>query len=242
MAIPRFYTPNTIFTVGKQAFLTDDARHHAGRVLRLLAGDEVCLFDGLGNVAFGPIAFEGEKAFVSIQNIEKSKTESTLEITLIQSLISLEKLDWVLEKSVEVGVRHVIVIPAKHSIVRLDEKRLQKRLVHWKDILVSACEQSGRDFVPTIEFMPLETALTHVNANQRYMLALSSSIAPKLTNLQSVAFAVGPEGGFSPEEVALAGNLGWTSVLIGPRVLRTETAGLVAATIANAASGDLKFL
>ncbi len=240
MSSPRFYSPDAQFHLGARAYLPEKARHHAGRVLRMVAGDEACLYDGLGNEAFGPIAFEGKDAWITIEALERPDNESPVEITLIQALVSPEKLDWIVEKAVECGVVRIIVTPAARSVTKLSGERLMKRLEHWRDTVVSACGQCGRAVVPQVDFMPFEKAL-ETTAQAQYILAPGSDQAPKLTNLKSVAFAVGPEGGFDEKEIALAQTKGWTSALIGPRVLRTETAGIVAAAMANAASGDYRF-
>ena len=241
MAIPRFYIPNVTFQVGVRTYLPPAARHHAGRVLRMAAGEKASVFNGLGDIATGPIAFEGDDAYITIETLERPKTESPLSITLVQGLISAEKLDYVVEKAVELGVSRIVIVPSIRSTAKLPEDRRDRRLKRWADIMHAACEQCGRNSIPTLEFMQFEKAMENVKADRCYMLALSSTVAPRLTRISSVAFAVGPEGGFSANEIAIAAKFGWESVLIGPRVLRTETAGLVAATLANAASGDMKF-
>lgn len=241
MATPRFYCPDTIFTVGERALLPEKARHHAGRVLRMVAGDTALLFDGKGNEALGPIAFEGKDSWIVVNDIRQSHTESPIEITLIQALVSPEKLDWIVEKAVECGVKRIVIVPAMRSVTKLSGDRLTKRLEHFKDVALSAVSQCGRAVVPTVEFMPFEKALG-LSAQARYILAPGSDKTPALTNLKSVIFAVGPEGGFDEKEIELALENGWHSALIGPRVLRTETAGIVAVTLANAASGDCKFV
>ena len=230
MAIPRFYIPNVTFQIGVRTYLPPAARHHAGRVLRMVAGEKASVFNGLG-----------DDAYITIESLERPKTESPLSITLVQGLISAEKLDYVVEKAVELGVSRIVIVPSIRSTAKLPEDRRDRRLTRWSDIMHSACEQCGRNSIPTLEFMQFEKAMETVKADRRYMLALSSTVAPRLTRISSVAFAVGPEGGFSANEIAMATKFGWESVLIGPRVLRTETAGLVAATLANAASGDMKF-
>ncbi|MDO4938209.1 MAG: 16S rRNA (uracil(1498)-N(3))-methyltransferase [Sutterellaceae bacterium] len=241
MATPRFYCPDTVFTLGEKALLPEKARHHAGRVLRMVAGDTALLFDGKGNEALGPIAFEGKDAWIVVNELRKSETESPVDITLVQALVSPEKLDWIVEKAVECGVNRIVVIPAMRSVTKLSGERLTKRLTHFNDVALSAVSQCGRAVVPVVEFMSLEKALA-LEAQARFILAPGSTDAPKLTELKSVIFAVGPEGGFDEKEIALALEKGWRAALIGPRVLRTETAGIVAATLANAASGDCKFL
>lgn len=236
---PRFYTPQAQFEIGQKTLLTKEARHHAGRVLRMVAGDRATLFDGAGLEADGPIAFEGADAWITVQNIRRPDCESPVAMTLVQALVAPEKMDWIVEKAVELGVVRIVAVPARRSVTKLTAERLTKRIAHWTDVAVSACEQCGRAVVPTIEYMPLTQALESVTADARLMLAPGAQSKPSLANLHSAAFAVGPEGGFDEEEIALASSLGWTSTLMGPRVLRTETAGIVAASLIGATSGDL---
>ena len=239
---PRFYTPDTRFEVGSPAALTQKARHHAGRVLRMVAGETAVLFDGKGTQASGPISFDEQGASILVEEVSTPAVESPVQTILLQSLVALEKMDWILEKAVETGVAKIIVFPSERSVVKLPAERLAKRLTHWQDVIVGACEQCGRSVVPALAFQKnLEAALGSADAPVRYILSPGGSQAPKLTELQAVAFAAGPEGGFSAQEISLACSLGWQPALIGPRVLRTETAGLVAITLANAASGDMSF-
>ncbi len=239
---PRFYCPNTQFVIGQPAALTDKARHHAGRVLRMVAGQSACLFDGEGMQACGPISFDEQGASILVQSITRPDCESPLRTTLLQALVSLEKMDWILEKAVETGASRIVVFPSERSVIKLSAERLTKRMAHWQDVILSACEQCGRAVVPSLDFKksPAE-AFGAVSTQHRYILCPGQTESPKLTGLTETAFAVGPEGGFSAAEIALAQQMGWTAALIGPRVLRTETAGIVALTLANAASGDMKF-
>ena len=240
MSAPRFYCPQAEFVIGQKTLLPEKARHHAGRVLRMVAGDAAILFDGRGLEASGPIAFEGRDAWITVESIARTANESPVAITLVQAMVSPEKMDWIIEKAVETGVSRIVAVPAARSVTRLSGERLQKRLAHWVETAVSACSQCGRAVVPEIEAMSLARAL-EIEAQARFILAPGSTSAPKLTKLSSVVFAVGPEGGFDEAEIAQALEAGWQSALIGPRVLRTETAGIVAATLANAASGDCRF-
>ena len=239
MSAPRFYTPGATFELGTKTLLSERARHHAGRVLRMVAGDEAVLFDGQGHCARGPIAFGGPDAWITVQAIEEPAVESPLAITLIQSFVAPEKADWILDKAIELGVKRVIFTPAERSVTRLSGDRLTKRLAHWQDVAVSACEQSGRCVLPAVETAPnLPAALAGVQAQSRIILAPGATEPVRLTNLTSCAFAVGPEGGFSAAEIQAAVDAGWQCCLLGPRVLRTETAGLAAIAAANALSGD----
>ncbi len=240
MAIPRFYCPEAYFAPGSKVILPDDVRHHAGRVLRMRAGDAACLFDGRGNECTGPIHFEGSQAWVDVETVAAPAVESPLEITLVQSLVSPEKMDWIVEKAVETGVAHIVIVPAQRSVTRLAGERLAKRLLHWKAVVVSACSQSGRTRVPDVRFCSFEEAL-QLKADARIFLAPSSSEPPRIANAGSFVLAVGPEGGFSPEEIEAAKAAGWQCALVGPRILRTETAGIVAVSLVNAASGDYRW-
>ncbi len=239
MADPRFYTPQVPFVVGGKALLTEQARHHAGRVLRMKAGDRAVLFDGKGLEAAGPIHFEGKDAWIDVQSVSCPPVESPVAITLVQALVSPEKMDWIIEKAVETGVSRIVIVPARRSMTKLAGDRLQKRLEHWLSVAVSACAQSGRTRVPEISFMHFEQALD-LKADARIVLAPAASTPPKAANLSSCLLAVGPEGGFDDEEIQAALDKGWQCALIGPRVLRTETAGIVAVALVNAASGDYR--
>ena len=239
MADPRFYTPQARFEIGGKALLTEQARHHAGRVLRMKAGDRAVLFDGDGMQAAGPIHFEGKDAWIVVQSVCRPEVESPVAVTLVQALVSPEKMDWIIEKAVETGVSRIVVVPAKRSMTKLAGERLQKRLQHWESVAVSACAQSGRTRVPEISFMSFDKAL-RLQADARILLAPSASTPPKARGLSSCLLAVGPEGGFDDEEIQAALDNGWQCALIGPRVLRTETAGIVAVTLINAASGDYR--
>ncbi|MCF0253559.1 MAG: 16S rRNA (uracil(1498)-N(3))-methyltransferase [Duodenibacillus sp.] len=240
MPSPRFHAPGAAFAEGAVIRLSDKARHHAGRVLRMLEGDEAVLFDGAGSEAAGPIAFGKDGAFVTVRRVARPALESPARVTLVQALVAPEKMDWIVEKAVETGVVAVVVAPARRSSVKLPADRLEKRLAHWREVAVAACEQCGRDVVPEVRYeRTLEAALSSAAGAGRYILALGGPKGPRLAGLSSVAFAVGPEGGFDEAEVAAAVGLGWQPALLGPRVMRTETAGIVAAALANAAAGDI---
>lgn len=239
-AVARFFSPQSApYRTGERAFLSEAARHHAGRVLRAVAGDPVALFDGLGNLATGPIAFEGKDAWITVQKVEQPATESPLSMTLIQSMVNNDKADWIVEKAVETGIKHIIFAPTARSITKLAAEKLEKRLERWRDIAVGACEQCGRNVLPTVDTATsLEKALHNVTADVKWFMHPGEIVAPVLCKAKSAAFAVGPEGGFSPEEVMLAKTLGWQCAVLGPRVLRTETAGMAAAVFLNSRLGD----
>lgn len=236
--MPRFYCPEAVFTRGEKCLLPEKARHHAGRVLRMKAGETAVLFDGRGHEASGPIAFEGKDAFITVESVRTIDTESPVRMRLVQALVSPEKTDWIIEKAVETGVSEIVLVPAARSVTKLAGERMEKRLIKCADIAAGAAEQCGRAVVPSVRFLRLEQALA-LPDEARFILAPGAEAAPKLSGLSSCTFAVGPEGGFEEAEIALAQQLGWQCALIGPRVLRTETAGIVFASLVGAASGDL---
>ncbi len=161
---------------------------------------------------------------------------------MIQALVSQEKLDWILEKTTELGVKRIIITPTERSVTKLDEKRLTKRLEQWKKTVQAACEQCGRSFFSEVIYSPtLQKALETGQSEHNILLAPGSSanlvFQPEGT---SITFAVGPEGGFSNQEIELAHEMGYQSTLLGPRILRTETAGLTAVAIAQWQLGDFQ--
>ena len=229
MALPRFFLDLPDDFDGPEAVLPPKTAHHAGRTLRLAAGEPVEVFNGRGGLWRGAL---GGKA--------PSTTESPLAVTLVQSFVSPEKTDWIVEKAVELGVARVILTPAERSVTKLAGDRLEKRLQKLAETAKAACEQCGRNLIPEIKAAPnLKAALEAADADVRLMLAPGAlQPAALLKDARSVAFAVGPEGGFSERELALGDELGWSRALLGPRVLRTETAGLAAAVWAQTVAGD----
>lgn len=237
--MPRFYCPGATFVLHEKCVLPEKARHHAGRVLRMKAGETATLFDGKGMEASGPIAFEGKDGFIVIESLTQSTVESPVRMRLVQALVSPEKTDWIIEKAVETGISEIVLVPTARSVTKLTAERAAKRLAKCTDIASAAAEQCGRAVVPSISFMPLAQAL-ELEDEARFILAPGAASAPKLSGLTSCTFAVGPEGGFDDAEIALACEKGWQCALIGPRVLRTETAAIVFASLVGAASGDLR--
>lgn len=237
--MPRFYCPGATFVLHEKCVLPEKARHHAGRVLRMKAGETATLFDGKGMEASGPIAFEGKDGFIVVESLTRSTVESPVRMRLVQALVSPEKTDWIIEKAVETGISEIVLVPTARSVTKLTAERAAKRLAKCTDIASAAAEQCGRAVVPSISFMPLAQAL-ELEDEARFILAPGAASAPKLSGLTSCTFAVGPEGGFDDAEIALACEKGWQCALIGPRVLRTETAAIVFASLVGAASGDLR--
>lgn len=237
---PRFYV-DTEFTIDSDIILPAKPAHHASRVLRMRTGDEAVLFNGRGEEASVTMTFTSEATTAHIHAIKTESQENHVSMTLIQSLVSQEKLDWILEKATELGVDRVVVVPAERSVTKLDEKRLQKRLEQWKNTTISACEQCGRLRFPIVDWMPnLKETFGQCDSAQKIILAPAATMKVRMDKTQSLTFAVGPEGGFSEKEIELAQSFGFECMLLGPRVLRTETAGLVALSVAQWAIGDFQ--
>jgi 16S rRNA (uracil1498-N3)-methyltransferase len=232
--------------VGATVALDAQAAHHARDVLRLGSGDAVTLLNGLGG------EFDAHLTTVSKQTVEATieahatrEAEARFPITVIQSLATGDKMDWVIEKSVELGASAIWPVAAARSVLKLDDKRAAKRQAHWQAIIRSACEQCGRNRVPTLEpVTSLATALQALKttAGEKWLLspvnaqAFGSLSAPAAGT--PITLLVGPEAGLSDAEEALARDAGFTPVLLGPRVMRTETAALAALAAIHARFGD----
>lgn len=232
-------------TPGKSLSLPRDAARHALRVLRLRAGDCVTLFNGDGRQYPARLmAADPHATSVHVEATEAPARESPLRITLIQALARGEKMDWIIQKATELGAARVLPVTSERSEVRLDGARSKKRLDHWRAIAIAACEQCGRNVVPEIGAPEsLEACLAahpHANAEVRWMLHPGG--AARLRNTGSAAanvmLAVGPEGGFSENDLAALRDAGFDELALGPRVLRTETAGLAAMAALQALQGD----
>ncbi|MCG5031309.1 16S rRNA (uracil(1498)-N(3))-methyltransferase [Mesosutterella sp. OilRF-GAM-744-9] len=237
MTTPRFYVPGP-WAEGRIE-LPEKASHHAMIVLRLRSGDRAEVFDGRGRRVEGSLEFSsGGTALLDPKPLERS-LESPLRLTLAQAFVSPEKLDWIVEKAVEIGAAEIDLFPARRCVTRLSGEKLRKRLEKLETCAIAACEQCGRSVLPPVKAWPsLEAMLSGVRAERRFILAPSAGCAPALSGASSAAFAVGPEGGFEDSELLAADSLGWERALLGPRILRTETAGLAALAAANAVAGD----
>lgn len=220
--------------------LPEAQAHYISRVLRLNAGAAVQLFDGSGVEYLGEITEVGKK-LVRVELCEQiaGQPESPLRIHLGQGLSRGERMDWAIQKATELGVSEITPIVSERCEVRLKDERADKRLAHWRQIAISACEQSGRSSVPMIQPpMALTDWLQQSSAELKLVLhpvaqALSSHNKPA-----SLAFLIGPEGGLNDSEVTQAQAAGFLAARLGPRVLRTETAPVVALSIAQQLWGD----
>ena len=244
MRAARFFIDAPL-ALGSRIELPPRVAHHALRVLRLRDADPIVLFNGEGGEFRARLAVEGTRVVAEIHAADAVECESPLSVTLVQAWIANDKLDWVVEKSVELGVHSIVLTPAQRSVVRVAGDRLAKRLDRLRELIVAACAQCGRNRVPRIEAAAtLADALRTGVSEGAIGLLLEPDAALPLSEAEpsnrQVALAVGPEGGFDDEELALAHQLGYRAHRLGPRILRTETAGLAALAALQASVGDFR--
>jgi len=220
--------------------LPQDQAHYISRVLRMSEGDAVQLFDGSGQEFRASLLEVGKKRVV-VQVIETfaGQVESPLQIHLGQGLSRGERMDWAIQKATELGVNEITPIFSDRCEVRLKDERADKRLQHWRQVAISACEQCGRSRVPVIH-PPLLLADWLKQAEADLKLVLHPVAEPLVSHAKpgSLAFLIGPEGGLTDGEVETAKDAGFHSARLGPRVLRTETAPVVALAVAQQLWGD----
>ena len=223
--------------------LPESAVGHLVRVLRAGIGDGCVLFNGDGHDYDARITAIGKRSVeVEILAARTIDNESPLRITLLQGIARGEKMDWILQKATELGVAAVLPVGSERSEVRLDAARADKRLAHWRSVVVSACEQSGRARVPEVAGpQPLATALAALAPVPRYLLdPLATEVVATLpATLRECVLAVGPEGGWSPRDRGQLLAAGFLGLRLGPRILRTETAGIAAIAALQSRAGDL---
>lgn len=239
MPTARFFCP-TPLQPDQRIELPEPLAHHALRVLRLPAGSEITLFDGQGGQYPAILHLEGRLAWATLGAHNPTERELAGRITLVQGIAAGDKMDWIIEKAVELGVHRVVPIAADRSVLRLAGPRLEKRMAHWRAVIQAASEQSGRNRLMQLDApQTLANCLAqdsghrvfcHPDATQDFATALRP-VTDTLTLL------VGPEGGWSEAELSAANRAGITPVRFGLRVLRTETAGLAMAAAATALLG-----
>ena len=232
-------------TPGEDLTLPRNAAQHAFRVLRLKTGDLVTLFNGDGRQYSSRLITDDPRAAsVHVEIVESPTRESPLRVTLLQSLARGEKMDWVIQKATELGATRILPVTTGRSEVRLDGTRSEKRLAHWRSVAIAACEQCGRNVVPEISAPEsLEACLAaHPQAGGEVRWMLHPGGTARLQNggamATDVMLAVGPEGGFSDNDLATLRHAGFDALALGPRILRTETAGLAAMAALQAVQGD----
>lgn len=220
--------------------LPETQAHYIGRVLRMAPGDAVQLFDGSGQEYLGQLLEVGKKTVrVSLTEALPGQAESSLHVHLGQGLSRGERMDWAIQKATELGVNVITPIVSERCEVRLKDERADKRLAHWRQVAISACEQCGRSSVPLIN-PPLTLSEWLAACDEQLKLVLHPVAEPLVSHERptSLAFLIGPEGGLSEAEVEQAKAAGFHSARLGPRVLRTETAPVVALAVAQQLWGD----
>jgi len=231
MSAPRFYCPVTLPNSGLFE-LPPDAAHHALRVLRLRVNDPVQIFDGAGHACDATISsISGKHVVLDIGKACPAQAKAPLQILLAQAMTSSEKMDWIVQKATELGAAEVQPVQTQRSIARLSQERAEKRAEHWRGVVVAACEQSGRNDLMQVH-APLELshwlANAHTVAGSKFILLPEGAVSLHAQEKPggTATLLIGPEGGFSADEALMAKQAGFTPVLLGPRVLRTETAAL----------------
>lgn len=243
MNLPRFYC-RAALSPGAHIELPEPVARHAVRVLRLPPGAPMVLFDGRGGEYLAHIQrIERERVVAELASWQDVERESPLAVTLVQALQAGEKMDFTIQKAVELGVRDIVPVESRRSVLRLSGDRAAKRVAHWQGVAASACEQCGRNQVPLVAPLEkLENWLARpADASLRLMLAPDADEAlVDLPPASAVQLLIGAEGGLDPQEVLAAKQAGFRPVRMGPRVLRTETAGLAALAILQALWGDFR--
>lgn len=230
---------------GTEVDLDERSAHHVARVLRMKAGMPVQLFDGRGKEAVVCLELvDKRRVRARIEALLDRAVESPLPLVLGQGISRGERMDFTLQKSVELGVQCIVPLWTEHSQVQLDAARLAKRMEHWRGIIISACEQCGRNVLPQLLLpMPLREWVGELASGETGLL-LDPMQSTRLAALQAPAGTVrllaGPEGGLSAAECQWAREAGFTGIALGPRILRTETAALAALAALQTLWGDFR--
>ena len=229
---------------GAQFPLPEDAANHVGRALRLRAGDSLVVFDGRGGEYDAVILrIDHGRVDVKTGGFRGADREAPVAVGLVQGLPEADKMDWILQKSVELGVAWVQPVVCERSVVRLSGDRAARREAHWQRVVVAACEQCGRNRVPELRpTLAFRDWAAQPSQAERWMLApgAAESLAARPPPAGPVELLVGPEGGLSERELDIAATIGFASLSLGPRVLRAETAPLAALAAMQALWGDFR--
>jgi 16S rRNA (uracil1498-N3)-methyltransferase len=244
MRLTRIYVPDPL-TGGADIVLPAQAAEHLTRVLRLEPGAALTLFNGTGGEYSATLgATSGKKTQVRVLRHDAVERESPLDITLLQGVARGERMDLIVQKATELGVNRIVPVLAERSVVKLDAKQRLRKLEHWLAIAVSACEQCGRNRVPEVrEPAALGDAIGALSeGNVRWLLAADGEVSLAASASREKArpcvLLIGPEGGLAENERSFAQANGFVACRMGPRVMRTETAGLAALATLQAIAGD----
>ncbi len=243
MRLTRVHVPGPLGP-GERRSIRGETANHIARVLRLAPGAPISLFDGNGAEYAGRIeAVRKSEVVVALGERRESASESPLRLTLAQGVSRGERMDWVVQKAVELGVERVVPVVTERSVVRLDAARAHNKQRHWQGIAVAACEQSGRSRIPEVAApLALEAFLAALPGAGLKVLPSphgTAGLASLPSSASEVLVLIGPEGGLGDGEVREALARGFQPVRLGPRVLRTETAAVVALAVLQQRFGDL---
>jgi 16S rRNA (uracil1498-N3)-methyltransferase len=243
MTISRIYQ-QTLLNTDSHINLDEQASHHLSKVLRARVGDHITLFNGEGGEYDAAIISINKKSVeVQVGTFNNRSAESPLQLCLAQGISRGEKMGYIIQKAVELGVTQIVPLLTERCTVKLDEERRQKRFQHWQTIIVNACEQSGRNRIP--ELVVPQTYESWIGtASADLCLVLAPQAVEKIERSKvnangKIVLLIGPEGGLSEQEIEQSVQKGFKPVNIGPRVLRTETAATAALTILQCIFGDM---
>ena len=247
---------------GSLVELPRDTAAHLARVLRARSGDELVVFNGDGREFTGAIeAVRGSRVSASIGAARSIDRESPFQLTLVQCVPRGDRMDFIVQKATELGVVRIVPVLSQRSVVRLDEVQAASKQVHWRAVAVSACEQCGRNRLPSVE--PPQPLLTYLGAmapradtdrllrlvleperaretrREARPIDAAHSIDGEIPAASGAQIAIGPEGGFTPDELEAFDLSAFSRVTLGPRVLRTETAAIAAIVVLQARLGDM---
>jgi 16S rRNA (uracil1498-N3)-methyltransferase len=231
---PRVYVDAALGGAG-ELMLEDAPAHHVGRVLRLREGDMLTLFNGRGGE--WDAEFLGKRR-VRLRGFSDVERESPLHITLVQGVSSGDRMDYTIQKAVELGVAVIQPVLTARGVVRLEGTRASARISHWRKVAIAACEQCGRNRVPDVRALLDFSDYRPQGEAPRLLLSAQGRSIREVKLDTAVTIAVGPEAGFAPEEQTALERAGFVRTSLGPRVLRTETAALAAVSAINALRGD----
>jgi len=239
---PRFYCALPLST-GAEVVLPPGPAHHAARVLRLRVGDSVTLFNGGGGeVAARLTRIDARSVVASVGESVAIERESPLRVRLVQGLSATDRMDYAVQKAVELGVTAIQPVTSARSAARLADERAEKRLDHWRQISIAACEQCGRNRLPLLH--PLRELGDWLDepSEASLRLLLAPNAAQPLARMSQphgpIDLLIGPEGGLAPDESGRAVRVGFHAMHLGPRILRTETAAVAALAALNTLWGD----
>jgi 16S rRNA (uracil1498-N3)-methyltransferase len=240
MRVTRIFVEQKLVS-GKGVGLPEQAGLHLTRVLRLDPGTPITLFDGTGGEYEGTLERDGKSWWARVGAHDPVERESPLSLTLLQGVARGERMDLIIQKATELGVARILPVLLERSVVKLDAKQRARRLEHWRAIAIAACEQCGRNRVPEVpEPQPLSDAIASLPERSARCLLAADGEAPlaRVPVADGAALLIGPEGGLADNERKFALANGFTAYRIGPRILRTETAGLAAIASLQTTAGD----